>query len=91
MEKYAAILKTINDKIASQEDIIEMYRRETTEKDATIRELENMAAELKKALNEIETAYEKLNEAYDKKRDELDAFKTANEALKAEINNISKF
>ena len=91
MENITAILKTINDKIATQEDIIEMYRKETAEKDATIRELENKAAELEKALNESETSYAKLNEAYDKQRDDLDDYKAANEALKAEINNISAF
>lgn len=47
MEKYAAILKTINDKIADQEGIIEMYRKETAEKNAQIRELENEIKALK--------------------------------------------
>ena len=47
MEKYDAIFKTINDKIATQEDIIEMYRKETAEKDATIRELKNEIKALK--------------------------------------------
>lgn len=47
MEKYEAIFKTINDKIESQEGIIEMYRKESAEKDATIRELENEIKALK--------------------------------------------
>lgn len=47
MEKYAAIFKTINDKIADQESTINYYREETSKKDARIRELENEIKALK--------------------------------------------
>lgn len=53
MEKYDAILKTINDKIAEQEDVIKMYRNTTAEKDATIRELKNEIIALKKEIDNL--------------------------------------
>lgn len=91
MEKYDAILRTINDKIADQEGIIKMYRKEAPEKDATIRQLKLKVAELEKALSESGKHNALLKEAYDEQRDELDDYKVANQALKDEIHKLSKF
>lgn len=91
MEKYDAILKTINDKIADCERLIEFLRQENGSLLETNRMLNEKVAKLEKDLSEERQANAKLNEAYDRQRDELDDFKAANEALKAEINHINKF
>ena len=49
MENYAFILKTINDKIADCERMIEYYREEISKKDDTIRELKEKVALLEEA------------------------------------------
>lgn len=98
MEKYAAIFKTINDKIADQEDIIEMYRKETAEKDATIRELKNKVGYLELALcdetqknNELTSENKELKETLETLEDENIELRKTIEALKAEINNLENF
>ena len=91
MEKYAAIYKTINDKIASQEDIIEMYRRETTEKDALIRELKAKVSDLELALCDETQKNNELENSYEKKLDEISELKVANAKLIAKINELEKF
>ena len=98
MEKYDAIFRTINDKIASQEDIIEMYRKETTEKDALIRELKAKVSDLELALcdetqknNELSTAYENLNAYKDALCDANTDLKKTIERLNGKINELEKF
>lgn len=53
MEKYAAILKTINDKIAEQEDVIEYYRDEVSKKDNIIRDLEAKIKSLEEKIDNL--------------------------------------
>lgn len=53
MEKYAGILRTINDKIESQDEIIWMYREKTTKQDDRIRELEDEIKALKREIDNL--------------------------------------
>ena len=53
MEKYDAIFRTINDRIADLEDIVKMYRKTTAEKDATIRELLDTIETLEKKIDNL--------------------------------------
>lgn len=53
MEKYEAILKTINDKIANSEKLIEYLREENEKKDAIIRKLEAKNIELIKKIDNL--------------------------------------
>jgi chromosome segregation ATPase len=91
MEKYDAILKTINDKIADQEGIIKMYRKESAEKDATIRELKGHIEVVEAKLKELSNNYDKLYDSFDKKLDEISELKTANAKLTVKINELEKF
>lgn len=91
MEKYDAILKTINDKIADCERIIEWYREEKAKAEAIIRELSEKAEQLEKDFCEAQKqAFDYADEAR-KLTDENEALKKANEALKAENNRLNKF
>lgn len=91
MKKYEAILKTINDKIADSENLIEYYREETAKKDATIRELKEKTEQLEKDFCEAQKqAFDYADEAR-KLTDEIEALKKANEALRIENNKLNKF
>ena len=98
MEKYDAILRLINDKLESQEGIIEMYRKESAEKSETIREFRNKVGDLELALcdetqknNELTSENKDLKETLETLEDENIELRNTIEALKSEINNISNF
>lgn len=91
MEKYEFILRCINDKLKENADVLEMYRKEVPEKDATIRELKVKVAKLENDLSEEKQAYRKLREAHNKLNDEVADYKAANESLRAEINKLKEF
>ena len=91
MEKYDAIFRTINDRIAELEDIIKMYRKETAEKDATIRKLEANVSQAEQYLNNAKARLDELENSYEKKLDEISELKAANAKLTAKINEFEKF
>ena len=53
MEKYAAIFKTINDKITASENLIEYYRDLVDGKNNTIRELEAKIKSLEEKIENL--------------------------------------
>lgn len=77
MEKYDAILRTINDKIADQEGIIKMYRKEAPEKDAIIRELKAKVSDLELALCDETQKNNELTSENEALRDEIIELKNA--------------
>ena len=81
MENYAFILKTINDKIADCERMIEYYREEVSEKNDTIRELETKlsASENLRVCN---------LEIIENLKIENEALKEANEELRKKLNDF---
>ena len=91
MEKYDAILKTINDKIADCERLIEWYREETLKKETTIRELTEKAEQLEKDYCEAQKQAFDYAEENKKLTDEIEALKKANEALRIKNNKLNKF
>lgn len=98
MEKYDAIFRTINDKIAEQEDVIKMYRKTTAEKDATIRELKAKVSDLELALydetqknNELTSGYKNLKAYNDALYEANTDLKKTIEALNKKINEFENF
>lgn len=91
MEKYDAILRLINEKIENQEGIIEMYRRESVEKDATIRELQQKNGDLELAYCDETQKNNELSTENEALRDEIVTLKKVIESLKAEVNNLANF
>ncbi len=53
MEKYEAILRAINSKLADYEMTVEYYREEMPKKDARIRELEEEITRLKEKIDNL--------------------------------------
>ena len=53
MEKYEAILKTINDKIADCERMIEYYREEVPTRDNIIRDLNTKIKSLEEKIENL--------------------------------------
>lgn len=53
MENYAAIFKTINDKIAESEIMIEYYREEVSKKDNIIRDLNTKIKSLEEKIENL--------------------------------------
>lgn len=98
MEKYDAILKAINDKLADYERTVEYYREEMPKKDEIIRELETKNGDLELAFcdatstnNELLSENESLKEKIENLMTKIAGLKKANESLKAEINKLSEF
>ncbi len=98
MEKYDAILRAINDKIAGQESTIEWYREEMSKNDVTIRELKAKVSDLELSLcdetqknNELTAENEQLKETLETYEDEIIELRKAIESLKAENDKLSTF
>ena len=91
MEKYEAILRTINDKIADCEKTIEYYREVMSQKDATIRMAEARAFQAEQEFSNAKARLETLEKAYENKLDETNDLKAANAKLTAKINEFENF
>ena len=91
MEKYDAILRTINDKIADCEKTIEYYRDEVARKEAIILKLEEKAVQAENDCGKVKARLETLENEYENKLDEISELKAANAKLTARINELEKF
>ena len=84
MEKYEALFRTINDKIAECEKTIEYYRHEMLK-------AEKIILDQKEKLEKAEADYcEAQKQAFDY-AEENKALKAANEALRTENHKLAKF
>lgn len=81
MEKYEAILKTINDKIADCENLIEYYRGE-------VARIELFNTDLTKHLEQAEGKAYALAKEVEKLTKANEELKKANEALRKQANNF---
>lgn len=91
MEKYDAILRTVNDKIADQEKTIEYYRGEVARIEKFNADLSQQLEKAEAKLKELSNNYDKLHDSFDKKLDENAELKAANAKLTAKINENEKF
>lgn len=98
MENYDAILRTINDKIASGEKTIEWLREELSKSEKTISELVAKNGDLELSYcdatstsNELTSENEQLRKRVEALMDEITGLKAANEALRAENSKLSNF
>lgn len=91
MEKYDAILKTINEKIANSERLVEFLRQENGKKDETIRMLKKKTGDLEQAYYDATSENNELTSENEKLKKANSELLKANKYLKDENNKLNSF